>query len=96
MAMAVDLGPDVFCNQSLALRDRPDQSGTLKAFTGPALVLCGRLDGLCPVERHELMHQLMLQSTLEIIENAGHLPTLERPEETNAALRRWLKEIDNA
>jgi pimeloyl-ACP methyl ester carboxylesterase len=93
MDMAMELGPDVFCNQSVALRDRPDQSEILRNYQGPSLILCGRQDGLCPVSRHELMHDLMPNSTLCVIEGAGHLPTLEQPETTNAALGRWLKEI---
>ncbi len=92
--MALMLGPEVFCRQSLALRDRPDQTTTLAGFDGPALVLCGRADALCPVTRHELMHGLLPNSTLTIIDGAGHLPTLEKPAETTAALRRWLNEID--
>lgn len=91
MAMAEALGPEVFIRQSHALMNRPDQQDTLRSFTRPALVLCGRDDGLCPVERHELMHSLLPNSTLEIIENAGHLPTLENPTDTTAALIRWLE-----
>jgi len=91
MAMATDLGPDVFLRQSQALMDRPDQTETLKTFAGPSLVLCGREDGLCPVERHQLMHDLLPNSTLNIIEEAGHLPTLEQPDHTTAALIRWLE-----
>ncbi|MFC3614253.1 alpha/beta fold hydrolase [Lutimaribacter marinistellae] len=93
MAMAMDLGPGVFINQSKALRDRTDQTKTLRAFNGAALVLCGKDDALCPVERHELMHGLMPQSELVIIEGAGHLPTLEQPEKTTAALSRWLEQV---
>jgi pimeloyl-ACP methyl ester carboxylesterase len=93
MEMAMDLGPEVFVNQSLALRDRPDQQDTLRAYARPALVLCGRHDALCPIERHELMHDLLPDSRLEIIENAGHLPTLEQPDATNAALSRWLETL---
>ncbi|WP_170575698.1 alpha/beta fold hydrolase [Ruegeria atlantica] len=92
MAMATDLGPDVFLRQSQALMDRPDQSATLGAFTGKALVLCGREDKLCPVERHQMMHDLLPHSALEIIEGAGHLPTLEQPQKTTAALIRWLED----
>ncbi|WP_170396954.1 alpha/beta fold hydrolase [Ruegeria arenilitoris] len=91
MAMAVDLGPDVFLRQSRALMDRPDQTETLAVYTGPSLVMCGREDGLCPVERHQLMHDLLPNSTLQIIEEAGHLPTLEQPNDTTAALIRWLE-----
>jgi pimeloyl-ACP methyl ester carboxylesterase len=39
-----------------------------------------------------LMHALLPNSTLEIVENAGHIPTLEQPEITSAALARWIKE----
>lgn len=93
MDMAMDLGPEVFVNQSLALRDRPDQQDTLRAFPRPSLVLCGRHDALCPIERHELMHSLLPESQLVIIENAGHLPTLEQPEQTTAAMARWLETL---
>jgi pimeloyl-ACP methyl ester carboxylesterase len=38
------------------------------------------------------MHGLMPRSRLVVIDGAGHLPPLERPDETTAALRRWLEE----
>lgn len=91
LTMAMALGPNVFANQSLALKNRRDHQDTLRRYARPALVLCGREDKLCPVERHELMHSLLPNSTLTIIEGAGHLPTLEKPTETTAALLRWLE-----
>lgn len=90
--MALSLGADVFAHQSRALRDRADRQATLAAFKGPALVLMGAEDRLCPRDRHDLMHALMPQSRLVIVEGAGHLPTLERPFETTTSLRRWLEE----
>lgn len=92
MVMAETLGADVFIRQSQALRDRPDQQYSLQAVSVPTLILCGREDRACPVERHELMHRLIPHSTLTIIEGAGHLPTLEKPKATNTALARWLKD----
>lgn len=91
MEMALDLGPEVFLRQSRALMHRPDQSDTLRAARQPALILCGRADALCPVERHQLMAGLCPNAVLHVVEDAGHLPTLEQPDETNAALRRWLE-----
>lgn len=91
MDMALGLGADVFVRQSTALAKRPDQTDTLRNADIPALILCGRHDVLCPVHRHELMHDLMPNSTLQIIETAGHLATLEAPDETSAALTRWLE-----
>jgi len=92
MAMATDLGADVFINQSIALRDRPDQCETLRRFERPTLVLCGREDKLCPIERHQMMHDLLPNSHLQVVDGAGHLPTLEQPEITTAALLRWLED----
>lgn len=91
LEMALDQGPDVFVRQSEALRDRPDQSETLRRANHPALVLCGRHDRLCPLARHELMVDLMPNAHLEVIEDAGHLPTLEQPQRTNAAIAAWLE-----
>lgn len=95
MDMALGLGPEVFVRQSVALRDRPDQTGTLRGLDIPALVLCGRDDALCPLARHQLMHDLMPRSRLVVIDDAGHLPTLEQPDATGAALARWLEETDH-
>ena len=90
--MALTLGPQVFADQSRALRDREDRQAALASFKGPALVLMGAEDRLCPRDRHDLMHGLMPRSRLVVIDGAGHLPPLERPDETTAALRRWLEE----
>ncbi len=92
MDMALALGAQVFANQSRALAARPDQQATLARFTGPALVLMGAQDRLCPRDRHDLMHRLMPQSRLVLIEGAAHLPTLEKPLETTAELLRWLED----
>lgn len=89
--MARGLGAEVFRRQSLALRDRADRTGALRAFHGPALVLTGESDRLCPRDRHDLMHALMPQSRLVIVPGAGHLPPLEQPAATLAALKEWLE-----
>jgi len=90
--MALALGPEVFARQSRALAGRADRQAALAAFTGPALVLMGAEDRLCPRDRHDLMHRLMPQSRLVIISGAGHLPPLEQPSATLAALSAWLSE----
>lgn len=90
MAMSLDLGPEVFANQSRALQTRPDQREALKQTRVPTLVLCGALDTVCPPQRHELMHELIPGSRLVLIDGAGHLPVLERPEATNDAMEEWL------
>ncbi len=91
MDMALSLGPAVFARQSEALRTRPDQTATLAAVRVPALILCGEHDTLCPPSRHREMQALIPGSTLSIIPGAAHLPTLEKPDQTTAALIRWLE-----
>jgi pimeloyl-ACP methyl ester carboxylesterase len=91
MDMAQRLGPDVFVQQSRALQKRQDQQSTLRKCKVPALVLCGAHDQLCPVQRHEFMATLIPHAELVVLEHAGHLPTLECPDETTTALRNWLR-----
>ncbi len=90
MAMAEELGADVFADQSQALKQRRDQLDTLRQVLVPTLILCGKDDGLCPIEKHLLMHKAVSNSRLAVISNAGHLPVLEQPEQTNEELRQWL------
>jgi len=90
LAMAKSLGPDVFESQSCAIQSRPDQRTTLQSVKIPTLVLCGEEDLLCPVTRHELMHELIPNSRLVVLQGAGHLPTLEQPQQTNEELKKWL------
>ena len=90
MDMALNLGPDVFINQSRALQSRLDQQNTIQSINIPVLILCGSEDKLCPVERHEMMHNMISDSDLKIINNAGHMPTLEQPRETTEVIKEWL------
>ena len=91
MEMALSLGADVFVKQSQALRDRHDQQETLRGLDIPVLVLCGSEDRLCSLEQHQLIHKLIPNSWLEVVMDAGHLPTLEQPEKTTEILKTWLK-----
>ena len=92
LSMAMDLGDQPFINQSRALQKRADQQDTLRATTVPTLIACGEHDTVCPLERHYLMHDLVIGSHLEIIEGAGHLPTLEQPEKTTQLVHQWLQQ----
>ena len=91
MTMAEELGSRVFIEQSRALQTRTDQCETLKAVRVPTLIACGEYDSLCPVEKHLLMHELVTNSRISVISQAGHLPTLEQPEATNQEIMRWLE-----
>lgn len=90
-AMAEAIGAEAFVRQEEAIIGRPDSREDLPGIACPTLVLCGREDALMPVCVHEEMASLIPNSRLRIVEECGHLSTLERPEEVSAALRRWLE-----
>jgi pimeloyl-ACP methyl ester carboxylesterase len=78
--MAMDLGPEVFRLQSLALRNRADSVDLLSAIDCPVAVICGAEDTLCPPEYHEYMADRIIGSKLVVIEECGHLAAMEKPE----------------
>ncbi|MGB5079845.1 MAG: alpha/beta fold hydrolase [Burkholderiales bacterium] len=88
--MARNTGIESFIREERAIIDRSDSLALLPGIACPTLVLCGRQDVLTPLERHQEMARAIPGSRLEIIEDCGHLSTLERPAEVSAALRRWL------
>ena len=85
--MALDLGPEVFERQSVALRDRVDSVPILKTIDCPVLVACGVEDKLCPPVLHELMAAEIPDARLCIIDDCGHLASLERPDVINRELQ---------
>jgi len=89
--MAADLGSEAYVNQARAMQRRPDQQKTLRKLKIPTLILCGELDRLTPVRRHEFLATLVNGATLEIVPGAGHLPTLEQPAVTTQLFEKWLE-----
>lgn len=89
-SMAKNTGKDAFVRQQKAIMSRPESLSSLAAIECPTLALCGRQDGLTPLARHEEIAAAIAGARLEVIEQCGHLSTLEKPAEVNASLRRWL------
>jgi pimeloyl-ACP methyl ester carboxylesterase len=91
--MAERVGVGIYLRQQQAVMSRPDSRSDLKNVRVPALVLCGRQDALTSLAQHEDMAALIPGAELVIIEDCGHISTLERPDEVSAALRAWLGRI---
>lgn len=91
MAMAEAVGKAAFLSQQQAIMDRHDFRPTLVRISCPTLVLCGRQDALAPVDKHTTMAAGIRDARLVVVEDCGHLSTLERPEAVNRALRGWLE-----
>ncbi len=92
LAMAMDAGEEVFERQSLALKDRADSVATLETINCPTTVICGAEDHICPPAYHELMAGQIPEARLVIIENCGHLASMEQPEIVNQELQRLLRQ----
>jgi pimeloyl-ACP methyl ester carboxylesterase len=88
--MAKNVGKDGFIRQQQAIMNRTDSRPLLATIKCPALVLCGRQDQLTPLDRHEEMAAGIEGARLEIIEDCGHVSTMEKPDQVNRALRQWL------
>lgn len=86
--MAIALGPDVFERQSLAVMNRPDSAPMLAGISCPTSVICGREDTICPVRFHEFMARKIPDAILVVIDDCGHLSSMEQPEEVTEELLR--------
>ena len=86
--MGHDVGPEAYIKQARALQRRKDQQAFLGKIQQPTTIICGRHDGQYNVKRHEFMAELVPYAHLEIIENAGYLPTVEAHVEVTEALQR--------
>lgn len=91
-SMAERVGVEAYLRQQAAVMARPDFRANLGAIACPTLLICGRQDVLTPLEFHHEMAAMIPHAHLEIIEDCGHLSTLERPAQVNTLLRRWLNE----
>lgn len=95
LAMIERSSPEQFAVQIEALLNRPDASALLPEVRCPALVLCGRQDTWSPVPQHETMAGLIRlarpDARLVVVEDCGHMCTLEQPDAVSAALGAWLE-----
>lgn len=89
--MAQDFGPELFVRHQRALQRRPDAQRSLQKLKVPTMVLCGAHDRLTPPKRHETMAELIPSAELVVLPNAGHMPTLEAPDEVTIGLKAWMQ-----
>lgn len=76
------------------MAQRQNQNPFLSHIIAPTLILVGSEDALTPVADAELMHREIGGSRLKIIEGAGHVSNIERPEEFNRTLVEFLSEVE--
>ncbi|WP_079086705.1 alpha/beta fold hydrolase [Streptomyces silvensis] len=91
--MMLASSPDGAAAALRARAERPDYEAGLAEVAVPVLVVVGRDDVYTPVAGARALHEALPDSRLCVVERAGHLPNLERPEEFNAAVRDWLARL---
>ena len=84
------VGPEIFMRHQDAIIGRPDSRNDLPTIKCPTLILCGRQDALTPLDVHEEMSSMIPKSRLALIEDCGHMSTMERPQAVTALLRDWI------
>lgn len=65
---------------------------TLSKINLPTLLIWGRNDKETPIAQAEIMREEIKNSKLLIIENAGHFPHLDKPEEFIKAIKGFLED----
>lgn len=93
LAMVHRMSGQIYARQTRALLARPDATPVLAEIRCPTLLLCGKQDAWSPPPRHEAMAAAIPHARLRLIDDCGHMSTMERPAEVLAALEEWLQMV---
>jgi pimeloyl-ACP methyl ester carboxylesterase len=64
----------------------------VKTIAVPTFILWGREDTIIPLKVGKLLHDVIPNSILKVIEQCGHIPQEEKPDETIAMISKFLEE----
>lgn len=88
--MARETGAETFLRQQRAIMSRADSRPSLAAIPCPTLLVWGRQDGIATEAHQQEMLSAIPGARLEVIEDCGHMATLEKPRTVSALLADWL------
>lgn len=88
--MARQTGAGTFLRQQRAIMGRADSRPSLSRIGCPTLLVWGRQDGITSEAHQQEMLDLIPGARLEVVEDCGHLATLEKPRTVTALLAAWL------
>jgi pimeloyl-ACP methyl ester carboxylesterase len=74
---------------SVSVCPSPDSRPSLGAIHCPTLVLVGNEDALT-LSAARMIAEGIVGSKLDIVQDCGHLSTMERPDAVTEALRAWI------
>jgi pimeloyl-ACP methyl ester carboxylesterase len=88
--MARQTGPETFMLQQRAIMGRADSRPTLGRIGCPTLVVWGRQDGITTEAHQQEIVGGIPGASLAVIEDCGHLTTLEKPRTAARLVAEWL------
>jgi pimeloyl-ACP methyl ester carboxylesterase len=74
----------------MAMRDREDYVSMLASIRVPTLIVVGEQDSITPPKMAQAMHEKIVGSKLVQIPGAGHVSTMERPQEVSETIEEFL------
>jgi pimeloyl-ACP methyl ester carboxylesterase len=77
----------------LAMISRTDTTNSLKTINIPVLLITGENDKVIPQDTMTQMANKITNSTLVSLNNSGHMSMVEKPDEFNHAIRKFLETI---
>ena len=89
-AIAADVRPATLQRQ-LAIMAEADLRDLLVQVSVPTLLIWGQLDARSPLAVAHQFEEAIAEAELVVIEGAGHLSNLERPERVNDAVREFCR-----
>ena len=89
--MIISTQKQSLCNTLHALAERKETCDQLPEINIPVLIMVGQEDKITPIAAAQQMHEKILNSKLEIIQQAGHLSNLENPTAFNTHLGNFLE-----
>ncbi|MCM3869396.1 MAG: alpha/beta fold hydrolase [Pyrinomonadaceae bacterium] len=92
--MIVGTEPEGAASVLRGMAVRKDNTSFLSRIIAPTLILVGSKDALTPVADSELMHREIGGSRLRIMEGAGHVSNLERSEDFNRELVKFINDVE--
>ena len=77
----------------LSACDKFDVMDRLQQITKPVLIVCGSEDQLTPVKYSRYLEEKLPESKVELIDGAGHMVMLEKPDQVNQAITQFIKQF---
>ena len=81
---------DAVVGYTKAMRNRPDQTKTLKSFKKPTLFLAGEKDQGIPVDSIYKQAADCQYAEIHILHDVGHMGMFEKPEEVSVKIKHFL------